>query len=131
MVKIPNKLECAYCIRNHYHGGECRENRFNDQGCLVFKPDPRGCIRQGDFKISIPLYFNFPKLGVWCDYWAINGVDTEIRVIKIHGIEWDTRTGELIISCKCDYFINEYHENYKEPNSIPKLKVIKGGKNNE
>lgn len=122
--KIPNELECAYCIRNYAHGGECKAPKYSHGGCLIFKLDSRGCIRHGDFRIAIPLYFNFPQLETWCDYWQINGVDTEIRIIKIYGIDWDTRRGELIVNCRCDYFINEYHKDYKEPDR-PRLKIIK------
>ncbi len=125
MTKIPNKLECAYCIRAFSHGGECRDNKFNDQGCLAFKLDPRGCIRQGDYRITMPLYHKFPQLRVWNKDWQVYGVDTEIRINEIYGIDWDTREGRLIVSCRCDYFINEYHEDYKVEDSAPRLKLIK------
>lgn len=38
MNKIPNRLECAYCVRHFTHGGECKgKGRNNDvSGCLIF-----------------------------------------------------------------------------------------------
>lgn len=45
---LPNRLECVYCTRNKEHGGECRgksPNR-NEEGCLYFNFDDRGCIRR-------------------------------------------------------------------------------------
>ena len=51
---LPNRLECAYCKRNHKHGGEClgKDINRNETGCLFFIMDERGCIRNltEDFK---------------------------------------------------------------------------------
>lgn len=125
MENIPARLQCAYCIRNESHGGECRRQKYDDIGCLAFKLDPKGCIRNGNFKIEIPLYYKFPPLRAWCDDWQINGVDTQIRINWINGLDWDTKKGYLIIYCDLDYYINEYHEDYVEPEKKPKLKIIK------
>jgi hypothetical protein len=127
MEKIPNRIQCAYCIRHYSHGGECQGKKTNSdiEGCLVFKIDEKGCIRNSDFKIGIPLYRDFPLLNTWCDNWQIYGVDTELRVKKIYGFKWNTKTGELIVNCNCDYYINEYHENYEEPKNKTIFKIIK------
>lgn len=123
MKEVPQKLQCSYCLRNRHKGGEC--NELSSNGCLFFKMDERGCIRNHDYTIKLPLYHEFPLLNTWCDFWQIGGVDSEVRVKKIYGIDWDSKTAELIIKCNIDYFINEYHNNYKEPNIKPKLKIIK------
>lgn len=127
MKDVPNKLQCAYCLRSHAHGGECNKQRsqYDESGCLVFKPDERGCIRNTDLKIELPLYHDFPLLNTWCDYWKYKGVDTEIKINRIYGFKWDKQRGTLIVHCNCDYFENEYHENYVEIQEKPKLKVIK------
>lgn len=128
MIKIkdiPVKLQCAYCERNYSHGGECKNPKYLENGCLVFKPDPKGCIRTSDMSISIPLYFDFPPLNTWCDYWTMKGVDTEISVTKIHGIKWDAKKGLLILRVTCDYYINEFHDDYIETANKPNLKVVK------
>ncbi len=123
--EIPNRLECAYCIRNSSHGGECRSPRNSDAGCLAFKPDPKGCIREIDLKIPIPLYHDIPPLGEWCDYWTINGKETEVRIDRIRALKWNTKSGYLIIHCRCDYYVNEYADDYIEPKEKPKLRLIK------
>lgn len=126
MKEIPVQLQCAYCIRNNNHGGECiGKSAYDLSGCLIFKADEKGCIRNRDFKIRIALYQEFPLLDTWCDYWTLNGVDTLIRVKKIYGLEWDPKAGELIVQCNCDYYINEYHDDYKEPKQKPNLKIVK------
>ena len=122
--EIPNQLECAYCIRNYTHGGECGKPKFDERGCIVFKLDPRGCIRTGDFRMQIPIYFKFPPLGTWCDYWTLHGVETEIKVLKIRAIDWNKEKGCLVVHCTCDYYVNEYHDDYIEPNKKPVLKLI-------
>lgn len=124
---IPNRLQCAYCIRNRSHGGECyAQKTINDEkGCLVFKPDPKGCIRDSDFKISVPLYYEFKPLNTWWDDWEVNGVDTEIRINRITGLTWDTKQGNLIIYCNCDYYVNEYQDDYVKPGEKPNLKIVK------
>lgn len=127
MKTIPNRLQCSYCIRNYTHGGECSGKKvaYDEKGCMVFKADERGCIRNRDLNIKIPLYYDFPFLNTWTDEWTLNDVDTNIRILKIYGFKWDTKTGELIVSCNIDYFVNEYHEDYKEPKQKPNLKIIK------
>jgi hypothetical protein len=127
MKEIPNKLQCAYCIRNRTHGGECTTQKpvCDEKGCLIFKPDERGCIRNTDLKIKIPLYHDFPLLNTWCDYWTIRGVDTEVKVNRIYGISWDNKKGNLVVHCNCDYFINEYHDDYKESDDKSILKIVK------
>ena len=127
MKKVPNRLECAYCIRHYTHGGECegKKNINDESGCLIFKADERGCIRNRDFKVPVPLYGEFPVLNSWCDNYQINEVDTELRIKRIYGLNWDTRRGMLIVYCNCDYFINEFHDNYVEPKNKTILKVIK------
>lgn len=125
MFNIPARFECVYCTRYRSHGGECfgKENN-KDSGCLFFRMDNRGCIRSKDLKLNIPIYSEIPKVGVWNDDWELNGVDTEIKINKIHALDWDTRKGNIIIFSNIDYFINEFHQNYNE-NQKPKLKVIK------
>ncbi|WP_113671131.1 hypothetical protein [Vallitalea guaymasensis] len=130
MAIIPNKLECAYCLRNYTHGGECKEPRNSDSGCLGFKQDPKGCIKGGYklTKLSFPLYHEIPMLNEWTSGWTINGVDTEIKITHIKGIRWNTRKGELIIIGYIEYYENEYHKDYKKDIKT-KLKIIDGGKN--
>ncbi len=127
MKEIPSQLQCAYCIRNTRHGGECtgKKAAYDVSGCLIFKADEKGCIRNGDFRIRIVLYQDFPLLNTWCDYWKLNDVETEIRVTRIYGLKWHTKAGELIVQCNCDYYINEFHENYKEPKEKANLKIVK------
>jgi len=126
--KLPNILECAYCIRNSQHGGECHGKPVNhEKGCLGFERDNRGCIRSGDFLLSVPILYDFPLLNVWNQEWQIHGYDTEMRVKKIYGIRWDKGNGELLVSCNCEYFIDEFAENHQGEKPEPKavLKVIK------
>jgi hypothetical protein len=125
MKEIPVKLQCAYCQRNQSHGGECRRNKFDDTGCLAFQPDPKGCIRNKDTRIHVPLYYNFPPLNTWCNDFTVGDLDSEVNVRRIHGFNWNTKSGELIVCCNIDYYINEYHENYKDPRDKPVLKVVK------
>ncbi|MDT8718316.1 hypothetical protein IAI10_16740 [Clostridium sp. 19966] len=122
--EIPLQLQCAYCIRNSNHGGECRETR-NIPGCLIFKVDERGCIRNADLMLPFPLYYDIPPLKTWSDDWQIKGVNTEVKINWINNLQWDTKRGVLIVYCNCDYFVNEYHENYVEQREKPILKVIK------
>lgn len=127
MKEVPNKLHCAYCIRNRTHGGECTSQRshYDEQGCLIFKADEKGCIRNADFKIPIPLYGEIPLIDVWNNNYEIGGVDTEIRIRRIHGLSWNNKRGLLYVHCNCDYYINEFHDNYVERKERPDLKVIK------
>lgn len=127
MKPIPPRLECSYCIRNQTHGGECHSEKsaYDSNGCLVFKPDPRGCIRESNVSIEVPLYFHFPPLNTWVDYWQMNGVDTEVCVNWIKGIEWDTKRGSLIVHCRCSYYINEFSDDYIEPKKTPNLRIVK------
>lgn len=127
MNEIPSQLQCAYCIRNTGHGGECtsKKSTYDVSGCLIFKADEKGCIRNKDFGIRIKMYQDFPLLNTWYDYWQLNDVDTEIRVTRIYGLKWDIKTGELIVQCNCDYYINEFHEDYKEPKQKPNLTIVK------
>ncbi|MBX4259773.1 hypothetical protein KTC96_24925 (plasmid) [Clostridium estertheticum] len=127
MQEIPKQLQCAYCIRNSNHGGECsyQKSTYDESGCLIFKVDERGCIRNTDFKLPFILYQEIPPLREWCDTWQLNEVSTEIRINRIHGLTWDSKAGNLIVHCSCDYFINEYHEDYVKPTKKPVLTVIK------
>ena len=125
-MKVPNKLECAYCIRHHIHGGECEGKKRNDENtCLIFKLDPKGCIRNGDFKMPVSLFKDVPPIYHWTTGYTINNIDTEIRINIIKHISWDKERGYLYLHCNCDYYINEYHEDYREPTEKPKLKIIK------
>lgn len=127
MKTVPNRLECAYCIRNYLHGGECKgKESINDEsGCLVFKADEKGCIRNANIRIPIPLYGEFPTLNVWNDNYMVGGVDTQIRMKGIYRLSWNTKKGLLYIHCNCDYYINEFHEDYTELKDKTILKVIK------
>jgi len=130
MKIIPNRLQCAYCIRNRTHGGECtsQESPRDEKSCLVFKVDERGCIRNKDLKIPVALYSETPMLDRWCNGYELHGVETELRIRRIHHLSWDKQSGYLYIHCNCDYFVNEYHENYEEPKNKPNLKIIRGDK---
>lgn len=122
---IPVRLQCAYCIRNHTHGGECQRPKFDDIGCLAFKADPKGCIRHENTRIRVPLFYKLPPLHTWDNNWTIGGVDTEISIVHIYGIDWDKKKCQLIIHCRCEYYINEYHEDYKQPSTKPKLELVR------
>jgi len=87
--------------------------------------DTKGCIREKDFRLEFPLYYDIPPLNVWDDNWTINGMDTEICITRIHGIKWDARKGFLILYCQCRYYVNEYHKEFKEPEKKAILKLIK------
>lgn len=125
MAEIPSRLQCAYCLRNQTHGGECEKRKFDDIGCLIFKIDPKGCIRSGDLKIPLPLYKALPPIGKWMDDYTVYGVDTLIRITRIWGLSWDTKKGYLIIHASCDYYVNEYSKKYKKESNKPDLKIIK------
>lgn len=129
MKSVPNRLKCYYCAKNVTHGGECKgkSNPTDEIGCAIFKADKRGCIKNGDYKIPVALYADIPKVNVWCDYYGINGVDTEIRITKIYDLEWDRNKGLLWVYCNCDHFINEYSEDYIEPKNKTILSIVKGG----
>jgi len=123
-VDIPTRLQCYYCIRNYTHGGECTKPKRDDTGCLVFKADPRGCIRQEDIGLRIPLFYKLPPVGAWDKGWTMGGVDTEVRISRIYGIDWDQKKGKLILHCRCEHYVNEYHEDYKKPGKKPLLKLV-------
>lgn len=126
MGNIPNRLECSYCIRHYKHGGECegKKSIYDETGCLIFKLDSRGCIRNKDVKLQIPLYREIPIINCWNSEWEINGSNTEIRIKEIYGLSWEKEKGYLNIHCNCDYFINEYDNNYRlEKKTV--LKIIK------
>ena len=126
MKNIPNKLQCAYCVRNHTHGGECYTQKcLDEKGCLVFKYDERGCIRSNEGILSFPLYNEIPFLNIWQDGWTVNNAPSEIKIIHIKGLSWDTKGGFLYIHCRYYYFYNEYHEDFIKPEEKPKLKLIK------
>ena len=127
MQEIPNQLQCAYCIRSSIHGGECagKKSPYDVSGCLIFKVDERGCIRSSDLKIPIALYGEIPLLHQWCDNWQLNNVSTEIKISRIQGLTWNAKAEHLIIHCNCDYFINEYHDDYIKPKEKSIFKIIK------
>lgn len=125
MKEIPTRLQCAYCLRNNTHGGECYHQKFNDTGCLAFLLDPKGCIREADIKITVPLYREIPLINSWNNGWEMNGVETEVRVKTIRNLQWDNKKGNIIMYCRCEYYVNEYHENYKDSQSKPKLRIVK------
>jgi hypothetical protein len=56
--------------------------------------------------------------------WATNGVDTKIKIDHILGISWNKAKGTLIVHCRCEYYVNEYHEDYKKPKKKPVLKLV-------
>lgn len=125
MKPIPNKLECAYCVRNRSHGGECGRKDFpDDKGCLAFKADERGCIRNTNTTVEVPINGQLPLIGEWDDSWALNGLDTEIRILRICQLNWDAKQGKLIIVCNCDYYINDFADDYIEDKK-PIFKIIK------
>ncbi len=126
MKKVPNRLECAYCLRHFTHGGECKGKEHNNDvsGCLIFKFDERGCIRNKDLRLQFPLYREIPPLGCWSSGWEKNGNDTEVKIRNIYGLTWDNRGGYLNVHCNCDYFVNEFLEGDSDSNK-PVLKIIK------
>jgi len=128
MKPIPNVLECHYCERNRTHGGSCfGKQGMPEKGCLGFKADERGCIRNKDARLIFPLYSELPKLNVWNNDFLVNGKDYEMRITKIYGIEWGARKGNLIVRCTIDYFVNDFADDYmpgKDKGEV-KLRVIK------
>lgn len=125
MTDIPNSLQCSYCVRSKLHGGECNQKIYsNEKSCLIFNLDKKGCIRNKDFQISIPLFYEIPLLNVWNDDFQIDGIDTEIKIKHIYGLSWDKTNRFLIIHCNIDYYVNEFLYNYKD-NNFKFLKVIK------
>lgn len=131
MKPIPNVLECAYCKRNYTHGGECHGKDFNSQqGCLGFKADERGCIRNKNVVIEVPIFSPIPQLfQFWDRNYQIDGRDTEIYINKIYMLSWDKQRGLLLIHCNCNYYINEFADDFKEStgNNKPVLRAIEGG----
>lgn len=130
MKEIPIMLECAYCIRNLRHGGECG-GKMNPpaQGCLAFKLDPRGCIRSMSATLQVPIYYEFPLVGVWNNEFNLGDRETELKITHIRGIRWDKRKGYLGVICEIEYYVNDFSEDYAEPTDEKKpiLKLVKGG----
>jgi hypothetical protein len=125
MTNIPVMLECAYCRRSCSHGGEC-ERRNNNQGCLYFKLDPRGCIRREEIKIPFNLFEDIPPLDTWeSGRWTIYGNETDIKINRIKALKWDQKRGLIYVYADCSYFINEFSDEYKKEQNKPKLKIIK------
>ncbi|AJG98842.2 hypothetical protein LF65_02256 [Clostridium beijerinckii] len=125
---LPNRLECAYCKRSNRHGGECRGKDINrnEAGCLYFTMDEKGCIRNSDITIPFNLFSEIPPLGMWeTDRWTLYDVDTDIRINKIYGMNWNKERGLLNVKCNADYYINEFKNEYKKEANKPILKVIK------
>lgn len=128
MREIPNRIQCSYCKRSIRHGGQCggKSRVTDEEGCLAFMFDERGCLRNNDFNLMIPLYGEIPPLNTWLDWWEIKGVPIILRIEKIKGLSWDTKSGYLKLYCGTEYFINEFHEDYKETEDKSHLKLIKG-----
>lgn len=123
---LPNRLECPYCERYMIKGGECKGKGTRDEiGCLFFKMDKRGCIRKTDLKLPIKLFENISPIGMWDDRWTLHDTDTEIKIIKIYHMTWDKQSGYLYIHATCEYYINEFNQEYKENLNKPSLKIIK------
>lgn len=125
---FPNRLECAYCPRYYIKGGECngKDINRNEEGCLFFKYDKRGCIRRKDIKIPIEIYEDIPPIAIWeHDRWTLFGKETSIKIHSIKGLNWDKRRGLLFIYADCSYYVDEFSESYIEEESKPKLRVIK------
>lgn len=124
---LPNRLECAYCSRNRSHGGECpgKSINKNEDGCLYFSMDEKGCIRYATLEIPFPLYKNIPPLNAWDDSWTMYDIKTEIKIREILGLRWNTKDGTLIVIANCDYYVNDLSEKYKEEHKKPNLKLIK------
>ncbi|NOW93105.1 hypothetical protein BCD91_005128 [Clostridium beijerinckii] len=124
---LPNRLECAYCKRNHRHGGEChgKDINRNETGCLFFSMDSRGCIRTQDLILPFNLYMDIPPLNMWEDSWTVCENDTEVRINKIYALSWDNQKGLLKVKANVDYYINEFSEEYINNKNKPILKVIK------
>lgn len=126
MCDIPTRLECAYCIRSESHGGECTGKKNNEQGCLIFKRDPKGCIRRADLKIPFKLYDNIPPLKFWeNDKWVVYGKDTSIKIHSIKHLSWEKGAGILYVHADCSYYVDEFSHEYEKEQNKPKLKVIK------
>lgn len=124
---LPNRLECSYCKRCIKHGGECfgKSHNRNEEGCLYFKMDEKGCIRNADLSIPFSLFSDIPPLGMWKDGWLIYKQSTEIRINKIYSLSWNERKGVLYVKCNYDYYINEFCEGYKNISNKANLKIIK------
>lgn len=120
------KVQCAYCIRNRQHGGECN-GKQDLKSCTLFKQDSRGCIRNTDTRLEIPLFFQITPLNVWSNDWEIKGHDTEVKINRIYGLDWDKTKGLLRLHCNIDYYINDLEENEDKPISKVIFKVIDGG----
>lgn len=116
------KVQCAYCIRNRQHGGECN-GKQDLKSCTLFKQDPRGCIRNENISIKIPVLHTIPPLKFWWKGWEINGIDTEIKLNHILGLGWDKDNVNLVIYANIDYYINDFQT--KDYKSL--FKVIEGG----
>jgi hypothetical protein len=98
---IPEQLECEYCERNKTHGGECQiVKKETPDGCVAFKEDERGCIKQSSAWLSIPLYHNMPPVGIWMEN-RYDGFE-HLRITQIKGIDWDQ--DNLKLACEFDYF---------------------------
>lgn len=132
MKNVPNRLECAYCTRNRNKGGECSTRTYSTkeysdlQGCLAFKADKRGCIRTKDFRVLIPMYQEFPFVDSWTTDFLVDDNSNPVKINKIYGITWDSRGGNIAVHCNCDFFVNEYANDYKDENKEPMLRLVKG-----
>lgn len=126
MKDIPAHLECAYCERNYNVGGECRSNE-RLKGCLAFKLNPLGCIKNMQTCLGVPLYYDVPAIGIWNEEWTINGLATKFKINEYLGIKWNSKKGLLRLFVRISYFENEFAEDFLKKNVAPELKLIKGG----
>nr|WP_236886756.1 hypothetical protein [Clostridium beijerinckii] len=79
---------------------------INEDGCLYFRMDENGCIRNSDQNIPFNLYSDISSVGMWRDVWTIYNQDTKIRINTIYTLSWNERKVLLYIKCNFDYFIN-------------------------
>jgi len=115
--------ECAICIKQTRHGGEC-QGRHSFNPCLLFEKDPRGELKHMDTYMKIPFGRNIPELNK--DFEAtIGGIDKTLMVLKFGKIEWERNKKGAILGVKIEMEIMYWTEENGVITKKPKLRLVK------
>ena len=116
--------ECAICIKQMRHGGECH-GKWSANPCLLFERDPRGELKLMDTFLIVPFGRDIPELNKEFTEVTLSGIDKTITVTKFKKIKWERdKKGALmgvIISMEIMYWTEENGVITKKP----KLKLVK------